>query len=257
MAEDETVTPPIPDPPEASSHPAPKPDKEASERDYMARVNRAAAEIVRKRLKCTLEEAEKMISKGRKAEEQETAAETARVTADGVIRDYEAKLAKLQAERDEKDRLLEEERKARAKDKRRAEDHLLEVQVQHAARATGFRDPEYAVTLYARGLTAFLAVPENKGKTLDPGTYFEGLKGQESYAHLFHGTKPAEAPKPPPVAPSTAPAESPAPGGGAPPPPPAGDALKGKDGEKSAMDMDEQEFKAHMRAKYNWSPGAF
>lgn len=252
-----TTETPIPGTPEGSSHPSPKPDKEASERDYMARVNRQAAQIVQKRLGCTLEEAERMIGEGKKAKEQESATATAKATADGVIKEFEVKLAKLQAERDEDKRLLEDEKKARLKDKRRAEDKLLEVQVQHAAKASGFRDPDYALTLYARALSTFLGDEANKGKTLDAGTYFESLKGQEAYAHFFpSGGKPAEAPKAPPVAPSTAPAESPIPGGGAPAPGPAGQAVNGGKQEKDVMEMSESEFKDHMRGKYAWSPGS-
>lgn len=242
-------------PPVAASPPAPaKPGKktgmmEIPEREFMNRVQRQAASLIKAKLGVTLEEAETIVKNAAASTPGDA---DAKETADQAVAKERAKSARLEKQLEEANRLAAVEKKRAAKDRERAANKLMEREVAHAAAIAGFRDPDYAMTLYARALKAALA----EDKTLEASEYFSTIKGDEKYSYLFAKTGAAETPVPKPapvvVAPTTAPPESKAPGEATPAPKPAG----GLPASKSADDMNTQEFASHARGKYNWSPSS-
>lgn len=254
MADDAAGTPPAIDPPipglpEGTSHPSPKPDPTAASRAFMAEVDRRAASIVKARLGVSLEEAEQIVRSDRTNRDQDSGAAQ---TANAAVAKHQADLAKVKAElAQERTDRAEEKRKA-AKAQARAEDRIRDIQVQNAAQVVGFRDPDYALTMYARALSQ--ALSKTPPEQLEPSTYFQAVKADPQYSWLFKGQAAVvEAPKPV-VAPTTAPPESGAPGQETPPPPPPGAAALPpvEDIDK----MDDVAFAQRTRSKFGWSPGA-
>lgn len=222
---------------------------EIPEREFLSRVERQAASLIKAKLGVTLEEAETIV-KNASTTTKEGA--TAQATADQALEKERSKASRLEKQLEEANRLAAVEKKKNAKDREKAANRLMEREVSHAAAMAGFRDPDYAMTLYARALKAALA----KEETLDAAEYFASIKGDDKYSYLFSkssgAAEPVAKPAPVVVAPTTSAPESKKPGEETPAPKGAG----GLPAAKTADDMDRGAFADHVKGKYGWSPGS-
>lgn len=215
---------------------------EIPQREFKMRVDRHAAQIVKQRLGVSIEEAEKIIKAGGVTPPSASPAGVA----DQAITKMQTTLTRITNELNEvknKNAALE---KKNQKTIERMNDKLLDKDLRFLASQARVKDPDYAITLYARAVKAAAAAGEEIPKA---EVYFPSL--QATHAFLFEGATPAAPVPPVVVAPTTAPPESAIPGGATPPVAPPG----APPTQTSVDDMNAQDFNAHRRAKYGYTPG--
>lgn len=212
---------------------------------FKARLDREAANIIKKRLGCTLDEAEAIV----KAKQPGAAAVPAAGAAPAAVANeglvaLQAQLTRVQRQATDALKKAGEWEAKHKKDTARLRDRAIENELKALAAVAGATDADYAIHLFARAAAS--------GQATDPATYFGVLK--TSHPHLF-GTVQAAAPAPKPAEPvkvpaSTAPPASNAAGEATPTPNPAGGAkpAEGVEG------MSQQDFSRRTRATYGFTP---
>jgi len=243
------VTPPVETPPvvvapvETPATPPAKPTVEPKktgwirvpQASFKARIQREADATLQKIFgKVPLTEAQRLFELGRKAEKGLL---DSKATENEALQRIQTENAALKRRLDKSARELQVSAKKSAREARRLKDRQIEADLRAQAAMVGIKDPEYAIHLFAREVAA--------GKPADPKTFFAGLKASNAY--LFGNVEP---PPPQMLEPSTAPPESPAPGGVTPTPTGAG-----ARGVVDTSSMSPQDFAAHTKAKYGFSPG--
>lgn len=207
---------------------------------FKERVKREAAVEVKRRLGVSMEEAEAIVRRGgtQPAGQGQTAVQN---TADSAVEQLRRENDNLRKHNERLAKSSEEAQKKAKREVTRANDRRLEAELRAEARMAGCADPDYAVHLFAKAV--------QRGEASEPATYFAGLKTTNPALFAV-----AVAPKPAPpqeVAAETAPPESQAAGEVKPKPSPAGSPA----GAKNAEDMSPQEFSAHQRGAYGYTPG--
>jgi hypothetical protein len=202
----------------------------------MNRVKREAAMEVKRRLGVTIEEAEALVKKGgtQQASGDQSAADK---TAEKAILEAKKEAEKLRKENEGLKSQGEAQKRKHEKEVRRLKNKQFEAQLSAAAARAGISDVDYAVTLFAREVSA--------GKTVEPETFFPSLR--ESKPHLFGTVTAPVVPVVPTVPPTTVPVETKA--------PPVPTVAGASPIAKTADDDTPEEFNARLR-RNGWTPGS-
>jgi hypothetical protein len=202
----------------------------------MNRVRREAAMEVKRRTGLTIEECEALVKKGgvQAASGDQSAADK---TADKAIAEAKKEAETLRKENEGLKSQSEAQKRKHEKEVRRLKNKQFEAQLTATAARAGISDVDYAVTLFAREVSA--------GKEVDPETFFSGLR--ESKPHLLGAATTVVPPVVPIVPPTTVPVET----AGTPKPSVAGASPPAK----TADDDTPEEFNARLR-RNGWTPGS-
>lgn len=171
-----------------------------------------------------------------KAEKEAAAARVAEV---------EAKLAEAEKRAEDERKRADEERARR----RKAKDKIVEANLRKAAAKAGIEDEEYALVLYARAASAAVSKKDEQGNPApeappSPEEFFSGLVK----------AKPALSRQAPPAPPANTAPSGADPGGSATPAPSKAGSSAGRGEESPVEDLNERDFAARTRAKYNFNP---